>query len=107
MKIKNIIFKNNLEIIEDATWVKDMLIEDEEGNYYPLEFITIECVRKNVHKNSYMLTVPYRLIVNQINFKFIFETIQKLEEEDFFKYHESISNPIKEEKQKWKFIKLK
>lgn len=72
-----------------------------------MEFITIAGVRENVRRDSYMLTTPYRLIVNKINIKFIFETIQKLEEEDFFRYHKSISNPTEEEKAKWKLIKLK
>ena len=101
MKIKNIIFRNDLGMLENSNWIKDILIEDEEGNYYPLEFITIECVLENVKKDSYMLTVPYRLIVNKINLEFILESIQKLEEEDFFKYQKKIPKPNNEEKPKW------
>jgi len=105
MKFKNIIFKNGVEAVEESVWVKDILIEDEKEDFYPLEFITIDEVRKYVKRNSFILSVPYRLIVNNISLEFIFETIQKLENEDFFQYHQPLCKPTEEEKKRWSVIK--
>ena len=102
MKIINIFFKNKIKDLEiNNEWVKGLIIEDEDANFYQLEFITIDCVRKIVKQDSYMLTIPYRLIVNKINLESILKSIQKLEEKDFFKYQKKIPKPNNEENEKW------
>lgn len=104
MKFKNIILKTGTEAINDSPWVKDILIEDKKGDFYPLEFITSEEVRRCVERDSFMLTIPYRLIVNHISLEFIFEAIQELEDDDFFKYKKPISQPDEADKKGWKTI---
>jgi hypothetical protein len=95
MTAKNIIFmggfcdKDNYEM-EQKGWRGDVLVQDEENNYYELTFITVERLIIDLNNNKQVYNKKYFseewgwVVVEKLNFDVIYQTIISLGESGYF-----------------------